>query len=169
MRIWIVSAVLLGLAACTGQSSDPAAQRESIFERFTQHMAGCTARHGYDPEKTDDLGPHQLGSGERDWDQCVYDGVERYLAVNSPLPRAYAALIDMHKTLTDKVEAGEITRQQRRAEVEALFESIRRDEVALHQKEVAKRQADADRDTLRDIERIQRDVDQTRRSLINSM
>ncbi len=169
MKIWAASAFALTLAACTPQVSDPHSQRDSVFERFTQHMQGCSDRYGYDPDKSNDLGPHQLGANERDWNECVYDGVRRYLAVNSPLPDAYAALIETHKTLTGKVESGQITRAQRRAEVEAVFESIRRDEDALLDKNAAKQQAKSDQATQRDIERIRRDIDQTRRSLINSM
>jgi len=169
MRIWAVSAIALTLAACTAQTNDPQARRESVFERFTQHMQGCTSRHGYDPAKSDALGPHQLGTNERDWDECVYDGVRRYLAVNSPVPDAYMALIETHKALTAKVEAGQITRAQRSAEVQSVFESIRRDEEALLDKQAAKSRAQADQASQRDIERIRRDVDQTRRTLINSM
>lgn len=162
-------AAILALAACATQTGTPPSARASVQERFTQHMSGCTARHGYNPEQAGGLGAHQLGENERAWNACVYDGVERYLAVNSPLPKAYAALIETHKSLTDQVEAGQISRDERRARVEALFESIRRDEDALLDKQAAKTQARSDRETQRDIERIRRDVDQTRRTLLNNM
>lgn len=165
----LAAAAMVALAACTPQQSGPEGSRDSVLQRFTQHMDGCSARFGYDPDKADALGPHQLGENERDWSECVYDGIRRYLAVNSPVPDAYTGLIDTHKTLTDQVEAGQITRAQRRGKVEALFESIRRDEDALMQREAAKSQAQADQRTQREIERIRRDVDQTRRTLLNSM
>lgn len=168
MKTWVSLAATLVLAACT-TGSGTSDRQASILERFNQHLAGCTARHGYDPGKTEDLGPHQLGENERAWDECVYDGVERYLAVNSPVPKAYDALVATHKTLTNKVESGEITREQRRTEVQALFESIRRDEAALYEQQASSRKAKSDRETQREIERIRRDVDQTRRTLLNSM
>lgn len=165
----LAAAAILALAACTPQQSGPQSSRDSVQQRFVQHMDGCSARHGYDPSKTTSLGPHQLGENERDWSDCIYDGIRRYLAVNSPVPDAYAALIETHKSLTNQVEAGQITRDQRRAEVEALFESIRRDEDALLQEQASKQRATSDQRTQREIERIRRDVDQTRRTLLNSM
>jgi hypothetical protein len=169
MKLWILTAAALTLAACAMQGEEMATARDSVFERFTQHMNGCTERYGYDPDKTDDLGPHQLGSNEREWDACVYDGVERILAVNSPVPKAYTSLIAQHKELTDQVEAGKITRAERRKKIETVFESIRRDEDALRQKQAAKQRERSDREALREIERVRRDVERTQRTLLNSM
>lgn len=40
------------------------------------HIKQCTERHAYNPEDTTSLGPYELGSGEREWRECVYEGVQ---------------------------------------------------------------------------------------------
>lgn len=169
MKFWLLVAAALILASCTAQESPSSTSRQGIFDRFMQHMAGCTQRYGYDPDTAADLGPNELGTNEREWSTCVYDGIERILAVNSPLPKAYSALIEEHKDMTDKVASGQMTRDQRSKQIAAVFESIRRDEEALLDQKAQASRSQADRDALREIERIRRDIDRTRRSLIGSM
>ncbi|MGH7873470.1 MAG: hypothetical protein ACREQO_14775 [Candidatus Binatia bacterium] len=85
------------------------------------HVKQCTERFAYNPENTASLGPHDLGAGEREWRECVYEGVEKYLILNTATPEAYRKAIAEDRELTAKVEASKMTRAQRRARVEKII------------------------------------------------
>jgi hypothetical protein len=88
------------------------------------HVKQCTERHGYDPEKASSLGPHALGAGEREWRECVYEGIEKYLIPTTLSPEAYRKAIAEDREMTASVAAGKMTRAERRARVEAIIAEL---------------------------------------------
>ena len=84
----------------------PAAAAEDIAKarkQLDEHMKQCSKRQGYNPEATSDLGPQALGSGEREWRECVYQGVEKYLIRNTLTPEVYRKGIAEDCEMTEKV------------------------------------------------------------------
>ena len=125
----------------------PAAAAEDIAKSRKQldaHLKQCTQRHGYNPEATADLGPHALGSGEREWRECVYQGVEKYLIRNTLTPEVYRKAIAEDREMTEKVAAGRMTRAERRARIEALLKEIDGHE-EVNKVELERRMRDLDR------------------------
>jgi len=156
------AALAVSVAACaTTPSQDIAAARQDL----DAYRAQCTARYGYDPDTSSGLGPHVLGAGEREWRECVYQGVEKYLIPNSQTPEAYRKAIAEDREMTASIAAGKITRAQRRARVQELLEELDRIEAANMAKRVREREA-ADR-VMR--EEMQRQLDSTRRSMIQPL
>ena len=99
-----------------------------------EHVKQCTERHTYNPDNTSSLGPHELGVGEREWRECVYEGVEKYLIPNTISPEAYRKVIAEDREMTANVEAAKMTRAQRRARVEKIIGELE----ALEKKNKAK-------------------------------
>jgi antitoxin component of MazEF toxin-antitoxin module len=159
----ILGAAVLALsAACaTTPSQDIAAARQDL----DAYRAQCTARYGYDPDASSSLGPHVLGAGEREWRECVYQGMEKYLIPNSQTPEAYRKAIAEDREMTASIAAGKITRAQRRTRVQELLEELDRIEAANMAKTVLEKKA-VDR-VMR--EEMQRQLDSTRRSMIQPL
>jgi antitoxin component of MazEF toxin-antitoxin module len=159
----ILGAAVLALsAACaTTPSQDIAAARQDL----DAYRAQCTARYGYDPDASSSLGPHVLGAGEREWRECVYQGMEKYLIPNSRTPEAYRKAIAEDREMTASIAAGKITRAQRRTRVQELLEELDRIEAANMAKTVLEKKA-VDR-VMR--EEMQRQLDSTRRSMIQPL
>ncbi len=159
----LTAAVLaVSVAACvTTPPKDIAAARQDL----DAYRGQCTARYGYDPDAASGLGPHVLGAGEREWRECVYQGVGKYLIPNSQTPEVYRKAIAEDREMTASIAAGKITRAQRRARVQELLEEIDRIEEANMAKIVRQREA-ADRVMK---EEMQRQLDSTRRSMIQPL
>ncbi|MBI4526727.1 MAG: hypothetical protein HY695_23260 [Deltaproteobacteria bacterium] len=114
------------VAACAATAPrDIATARKQL----DAHLAQCTARYGY-PEATSDLGPYVLGAGEREWRECVYQGVEKYMIPNTASPEAYRKAIEEDREMSASVVDGKMTRAQRQARVQELLEGIERTEEA---------------------------------------
>ena len=150
------------VAACaTTPPQDIAAARQDL----NAYRAQCTARSGYDPDATSSLGPNVLGAGEREWRECVYQGVEKYLIPNTQTPEAYRKAIAEDREMTASIAGGKITRAQRRARVQELLEELDRIEAANMAKTVQEKKA-VDR-VMR--EEMQRQLDITRRGMIQPL
>jgi len=117
--------MVLTLAGCA-----PAMDIAKARGQLDEHMSECTVRHSYDPEAASDLGPYVLGVGEREWRECVYQGVEKYLVPNTLTPEVYRQVIAEDREMTNSIAAGRMTRSQRKARVQALLEEIERREEA---------------------------------------
>lgn len=116
---------LVAACAATTASQNIATARKQL----DAHLAECTARYGY-PEPTSDLGPYILGAGEREWRECVYQGVEKYMIPNTPSPEAYRKAIAEDREMTVGIATAKMTRTQRQARVQQLLEEIERTEEA---------------------------------------
>ncbi len=114
----------MALALATACVSTGAGDLAQARKQLDEHLKLCTTRHGYDPEAASSLGPHALGRGERQWRECVYQGVETYLIPNTFTPEIYRKAIAEDREMTDRVASGQMTRAERRARIEALLKEI---------------------------------------------
>jgi hypothetical protein len=84
----------------------------------------------FDPEAASKLGSNVLGPGEREWRECVYQEIEKYLLRKTLSPDVYRRTIAEDRKVTDAVANGEMTRAQRQACVQQMIEEIDRIEEA---------------------------------------
>lgn len=144
-----------GLAGCAGDSSSssstaasPAAARiTQARAKLDSDIAACTAQHGYDPYKTTGLPENALVPGELEWRQCAYTAARNYARINSGMRLQYELLIHDDRAMTEQIQAGTMTRTQRRAAVEARLADIREQEAA--QLQAAQGAAEADQEQMR--------------------
>lgn len=127
-----VFAAALVACAPTTSSRDTAGTRQIVMARrqLDDHMAQCTRRYNYDPEAGSKLGPHVLAPGEREWRNCVYQGIEKYLILRTLSPDAYRRAIAEDRKMTEAIAKGEMTRAQRQARIQQMLEEIDRIEAA---------------------------------------
>ena len=91
----------------------------------------CSKAHDYDPAAMDGkLSQNELGQNERQFLDCVYSGIEQNIMPKAFIPADYDYLIRQHKQLTDAIEKGETTRQQRRARTQDLLNKVKANEMA---------------------------------------
>jgi len=70
-------------------------------EQLDDHVALCTKRYGYDPKVDSKLGPSGLAPREREWGECVYQGIEEYLIPRTLSPGIYRQAIAEDRKLTE--------------------------------------------------------------------
>jgi hypothetical protein len=152
------------IAACAAPTApDRAAGTREIVrarEQLHDYLAECTARHGYDPESASGLGPYSLGAGEREWRECVYQGIEKFLIPKTLSPDAYRNAIAEDRKMTESVAGGRMTRAQRGERVQDILKEIDR----IEETNRAKLQTQAVDRAVK--EEMQRQLDVTRRSMI---
>jgi hypothetical protein len=119
-------AVVTAGCGATSASRDSTGTREIVTARrqLDDYMAQCTKRYGYDPEAASNLGPNVLGTGEREWRECVYDGIEKYLIPRTLSPDVYRQAIAEDRKMTDAITKGEMTRAERQARIQQLLNQI---------------------------------------------
>lgn len=86
---------------------------EEARAQFDAELPRCTQRLGFDPAGSG-LPERALVPGGRAWRECAYEGVKKHLVPNSTIPDVYLQLIGEGRTLTDRLDRGEITRADRR-------------------------------------------------------
>ena len=125
-----VAIATVALVACGPASSsrEAAGTREIVTARrqLDDHMAECTQRYGYDPEAGAKLAANVLGSGEREWRGCVYQGIEKYVIPRTLSPDVYRRAIAEDRNMTEAIANGDMTREQREARVKQMLEEIDR-------------------------------------------
>ena len=128
----VVSAGVIVACGGAGTSRDTAGTREIATARrqLDDHMTECTKRYGYDPEAGAKLGLTVLGPGEREWRDCVYQGIEKYLIPRTLSPDVYRRAIAEDRKMTEAIATGEMTRAQRQIRVQQMLEEINRIEEA---------------------------------------
>ncbi len=123
----IAAIALVGvLAACASQQGATTQEKSRIElanEQLVAELDQCSARHDTDP-RTATVGENELAPREREWRACAYEGIRAILVPASAVPEVYDELIAEDEALTDQVEAGEITRTERRARLDQLREEI---------------------------------------------
>jgi hypothetical protein len=97
---------------------------EEARAKLDGELAQCTQRFRFDPGARN-LPERALASGERAWRECAYEGVKKHMIPNSTIPDVYLQLIGEDRTLTDRLDRGEITRAERRQRLDELVERIR--------------------------------------------
>jgi len=122
-----IAALVSALFVAAG-CAPPTASRDmtSASERLDAYLAQCTARHGYDPDAASNLGPYVLGAGEREWRECVYQAIEKYMMPTTPTPEIYRRAIAEDRKMTESVAGGQMTRTQRRARAKERLAEIER-------------------------------------------
>ncbi len=138
-----MSAVLKGVAAlvcacllvagCAGRPAEPPPRATfgELRAQLDEHLEACTAAVGVDPRNALDAGDHELVAGERAWLDCAYDGIEGIMVPGSDIPEMYRSLIAESRAMTDRVERGAATRDQRRGRIEELIAEIEDAELAI--------------------------------------
>ncbi len=164
MRLFLIAVFVL-----LNQQYSQAAPAGKAFAKFDEFLAACSDRFEYRPE-TANLGPHQLGTHERNWSQCVYNAIEDTIIPKSPIADMYRFLITQHQSYTDKVENGEVTRQQRRARMEQIVASIQRQEDALGEGDMLRARTIEDQKErerqMRRLQNIQNHAARSRRAVV---
>lgn len=122
----------LALAAACGAPSASRSTQEMVIarEQLDDHIALCTKRYGYDPKADSELQASVLAPGEREWRECVYQGIEKYLIPRTLSPDVYQRAIAEDRKMTEALAQGEITRAQRQARVQQMIQEIDRTEEA---------------------------------------
>lgn len=131
----VAALVFAGLLAvgCAGRPAEPP-PRATFGELRAQldgHLDACTEAVGVDPRDALDAGDYELVAGERAWLDCAYEGIEGIMVPGSDIPEMYRSLIAESRAMTDRVERGEATRDQRRARIEELVAEIEDAELAI--------------------------------------
>jgi len=90
----------------------------------------CSQIHDYDPNQQSQLGANELGKNERIFLECVYKGINETLMPKAMVPDDYKKLVSSHKQMTNAIEKGEITRQQRQARTTEILGQIKNNETA---------------------------------------
>ena len=114
-------ATSLTVSAC---ASEPATKSGGSMARFDAGVEECKRAYGYDPDALPDLGEHSLAPNERKTRACVYDAIRTTVIPMTEIPEKYEALITTDEDLTDGIENGTMTRDQRRTKIEALIAEI---------------------------------------------
>lgn len=90
----------------------------------------CSKLHGYDPQQWNKIDANTLGKNERVFLACVYNAINEVLVPKALIPDDYNNLIASHKQLTNAVERGEITRQERHTRIKEILGQIKTNEAA---------------------------------------
>jgi hypothetical protein len=149
----IIACVAAGASSCTSQSSSSKSQSPlaPARERLVADLGQCTQTFGYDPRTITGVAENQLAPHELEWRQCAYDAVRKYAGSHPTLTGRYEQLINEDITMTNAVQAGSMTRSQRRQRIQALVEQIKGAEESEAQAEAV--------DQAQETERVRRVVD----------
>jgi hypothetical protein len=93
----------------------------------------CSDRHGYNALVAGEVRQNTLHPNERQWAQCVYAAIESHIIPKSKIPFGYKELITRHRKLTDQVEGGTLSRNERRKQMSRLLSSLQNQEDALRE------------------------------------
>src|SRR5262249_45790403 len=133
MRCVLAIVLVAAVAGCT--SSRPI---ESSRDELREHLSACTQQFGYDPAHFS-VDEHHLAPAEREWRECAYAAVEKFLVPRSLAPDRYRELIAEDRQMTADVDSGNLTRTQRRQRIEAMLDLIDRREQDLQRQQQADR------------------------------
>ena len=134
----LLSAVILSFSCSVSHAVD--------VSDINTEIDRCSKAHEYNPAQVAKFSPNELGANEREitralaqryrgtnereFLKCVYAGIEEKIIPKAMLPNDYKALIENHKKMTNSVEKGGMTRQERKAQTEELLRKIKANEVA---------------------------------------
>ncbi|MBI3708827.1 MAG: hypothetical protein HY246_14290 [Proteobacteria bacterium] len=106
---------------------------ETTTTRLNAAIEQCAASNKY--ELSSSLGDEErrLAPNERPFRDCVYRGVEDHVIPLSAVPTLYRAIIVEDRAMTAQIDAGALTRGERRQRLEQLYQSIEQKEVEAQQ------------------------------------
>jgi hypothetical protein len=119
-----------GLSDCTsqGSGSSPQSSLTAARQQLVADLQQCTQTYDYDPRNVAGVPENKLAPNELEWRQCGYDAVRKYSHTQPTLSGRYDQLINEDITMTNAVQAGTMTRSQRRERLQTLIEQIKRAE-----------------------------------------
>lgn len=112
---------LLVVAACSALTACAAPTVPQARAALDHHVEQCSERYGLDPESSEGAGPHEILPAERPWRECVYAGIETLVVPYTSMPGLYRSLVREDRRMTDDIEAGRLTRAERRQRLDALL------------------------------------------------
>lgn len=118
----------IGLSSCggsQGSSSKSQSPLAAAHQQLVADLGQCTQKFGYDPNKVAGVAENQLAPNELQWRQCGYDAVRKYASYQPALTGQYEQLINEDISMTSAIQAGTMTRSQRRQRIETLIAQIK--------------------------------------------
>jgi hypothetical protein len=139
--------VAAGVSSCTSHSSSSNSQSPLAVprEQLIADLGQCTQTFGYDPKTITGVAENQLAPHEIEWRQCAYDAVRTYAHAHPTLTGRYEQLINEDITMTSAIQAGSMTRTQRRQRIQTLVEQIKGAEESEAQAEAIDQQQETER------------------------
>lgn len=124
--------ILAALSACADNQQSGKGRSTSVRDVIPfldARLNDCTAIHNYNPNEAWGLGQYELAPTERAWLECAYTGVEKIIVPNTAFPKLYREAVTRHKSMTNLVERGELTRAERRKRTLEIRDSISQMEI----------------------------------------
>jgi len=124
----LAAGMATALSACTSHSPTTSPAQSPLAaarQQLVADLGQCTKTFGYDPNNTTGVAENHLAPHEIEWRQCGYDAVRTYARNQPALAGQYEQLINEDITMTNAIQAGTMTRLQRRQRLEALIEQIK--------------------------------------------
>jgi hypothetical protein len=143
----LLIACTVAVAACSSGSSTSQSQSplSAARQQLVADLGQCTNTFGYDPKTAAGVAENQLAPNELQWRQCAYDAVRKYGGSHPSLTGRYEQLINEDITMTNAIQAGSMTRSQRRQRIEALIEQIKEAEESQAQAAAVEQEQEMDR------------------------
>jgi hypothetical protein len=95
---------------------------DSRLELLKTHLKSCTQKHGYNPDRTGRYGDHEIAPGEIKWRDCAYEGIRLIMVPSSAVPNSYQNLIALDKVMTREIQAGELSRADRKKRIDKFVD-----------------------------------------------
>lgn len=108
----------------------------TVYETMGSAMRQCTINTGYNPELANTIPQNQLGEGEEDWRDCVYDALDRVVAPNLANPDALDDIVDTDELMTEGILDGTTTRAARTQAILARVTNIQLQERVVREQQV---------------------------------
>jgi hypothetical protein len=108
--------------------------------KLTLALNHCTELHGYAPGLPEGIAEHAMAPGELEWRECAYQAIRDHVRANPEMRERYERLIAEDSQMTAAVQAGTLTRSQRRERLNELIAEIREVEDARARSELDLRQ-----------------------------
>jgi len=129
MRNYLTSTLVFAVlaAGCVNQptaETQPTSAFEKAYSDFQAALEQCTGKFGYDPDNPPKVGKYELAPNELEWRSCAYDGIRQYLIPNSKSPGLYQNLIALDQEMTEGIQKGIVTRDQREETIENAIDNI---------------------------------------------
>ena len=127
----------IGLIVALPLGCKSPSEPERAETTLQQALADCTARTGYDPDAAA-LPERALAPAERAWRDCARQSILATIVPRSSVPELYRGLIADDERMTAALDAGTMTRSERRLRLETSIETIRAAETRAYENRQAK-------------------------------
>ena len=126
--IFFFGCLAIGLSSCAGNQGSGSRSQSPLAvarQQLVADLGQCTQTFGYDPNNVAGVAENQLAPNELQWRQCGYDAVRKYARYQPALMAQHEQLINDDMTMTNAVQAGTMTRSQRRQRIETMIAQIK--------------------------------------------